>query len=1192
MGFAGQIFAARVAVGLAVPSSQALSSAGQTLASGIEGIYGRLNKSRVAAAKQRQSEAEQEMNQSAKALETFRANAGSRLRSSSASYLADLDKNSKAVSNSVRNSAMSAKGLMSSMQTTLTPKLSGQLMAGVDRSMSNLEKAQTMTKNFMRMKEHEQKLVMEVAKVNVKNAKDAVQNNHREVIGITEKIKAIADERDAYDESVKDGRSRKVAFRERIEEYNKEIDALLKTQEGLRDKDAALNEVVMTTQDELRVMESVKKAGDLATHSSKDEEIQLKKTADAKRNKYNKVSKETEKILKDSAQAAANFGRKIASNAQQLSGNFANSLRDTIAIMTAFYYKLSQNTQELIAFERELMNANSVFQVTRDELFQTSNQIVQFGQQFGLEMQNGATGLYQLASAGLSADEAMKFLPNTLKLSMAVQGDHNTIAKLTTQTIAGFGMEAEDAAEVTDKFAHAIQKSLIEYEDLSSAVKFALPFFTSTGQSIDQLLGALQVLTNRALEAGIAGRGLRQALAEFAEGAEENSEKFRDMGIEILDSTGNMKQLTDIAMEFKNAVGNEIANDTELLTTLIDKLNVRGATAFVHLVQNADEFKQTVEETANAGGELDKMIQEQNASMMAQVQILKNNIQMMFFHYDGIERANGAMNEFHSSLLDGITSLQNLFVTQQDGQYILTTFGQEIQNIAVRGVALLTELLKDAVKFVRDFTKEGMVSTDMLKLFTLPLKITLDVLQMLGPNFVKMILYYQILNKILPISIALESAMNKEGMLNNAIRATGNKLGIIGTALMAAGNVLRQNGIRGTYQKIMAERAAAKLKATQSIPLGVTMNAIMAGEIKLTKSATRVYLAKAGAMALAALPYIAIAAGIALLATSFAIVIKETGVFNINLHNMKLELMAAGAIMMHIFEAKIFPVIYRLGLEWVALSAILAFGMIGVGRFISEHVVGPLKFLLFDVLVPIGKFLITALLLPFKAVAFVVKGIVGFAIKLKDRITEFFNVIRVYGPFVLNHLKNKLINLRDNTIESIRSKTVKFLEAYVELGDYIKDTLQGAFETLLEKMQPLFDGAAAMRDAFKDAAGYIADLVASLNVMDLDVLDKLSALNPLEYLATGGYVRPMASGGMMGSRRPYIVGERGPELFMPSSSGQVINNSRTESIMRQSLDAGPATKGGAQELVVSQLVVGNAKLKNTRMAVDSFAGVV
>ena len=61
MGFAGQIFAARVAVGLAVPSSQALSSAGQTLANGISGIYGQLNKKRVEAAKQREGAARAEM---------------------------------------------------------------------------------------------------------------------------------------------------------------------------------------------------------------------------------------------------------------------------------------------------------------------------------------------------------------------------------------------------------------------------------------------------------------------------------------------------------------------------------------------------------------------------------------------------------------------------------------------------------------------------------------------------------------------------------------------------------------------------------------------------------------------------------------------------------------------------------------------------------------------------------------------------------------------------------------------------------------------------------------------------------------------------------------------------------------------------------------------------------------------------
>jgi TP901 family phage tail tape measure protein len=1191
MGFAGQIFAARVAVGLAVPSSQALSSAGQTLANGVGAIYGRLNKKRIESAKQREAQAKQEMNKANSDLERFRANAGARLRSGAATELANLNKNSKAVSNSVKNSAMSAKGLMAGMQATLKPKLAGQLMAGVSKSMGHLEKAQQMTRNFLKMKKSEREIVMDVAKTNHKNAIQAVKDNEKEKIAVADKITLIREEQQAHADiqSKKRGRPSQ-KFKEEQETYLKQIDALNGVTESLAKKDAKLQKTVSSTEEELNVMGHVNKARELGLKSSKDEERQLDKNAKAKEKKYNKATKETARVLKQATTAAAQFGNKIASNAQSLAGNFSNSLRDTIAVMTAFYYKLSQNTQELINFEKELMNANSVFNVTKQELFETSNQIVQFGQQFGIEMQNGATGLYQLASAGLSADESMQMLPHTLKLSAAVQGDHNTIAKLTTQTIAGFGMEAEDAAVVTDKFAHAIQKSLIEYEDLSSAVKFALPFFTSTGQSLDQLLGALQVLTNRALEAGIAGRGLRQALSEFAESAMDAESGFRQMGVEILNAEGNMKPLTEIAAQFKAQVG-ESVNNTELLTTLIEGLNVRGATAFIHLVQASDEFTEAVENSKNAGGELDEMVRIQTESMAAQIQILKNNIQMIFFHSDGVERANGAMNEFHSSIIDGITALQNLFVTLEGDKYVLTSFGQEIQNIGVNGVALFTDLLKDAIELVRGFTQEGMVSTDMLKLFTLPLKVTLEVLQMLGPNFVKMLLYYQVLNKILPITIALESAANKEGMLNNIIRGTGNKIMVIGNALMAATNMLRENGIRGTYQKIGVMVAESNLKKAQ-ISQGVVANAIFAGEIKMTQNATRAYLAKAGAMALAAAPYIAMAVVIGLIATSFAILVKETGMFNLSMANIKLELMAVGGVMMHVFEEKIMPVLYTIGLEWMALSAILAFAMIKIGALVVEYVINPFKFLLFEILMPIGRFLISGIVSALGGMASGVKKVVGFAIKLKDRITEFFDVIQTYGPFVINHLKNKLINLKDDTIESIRSKTMEFLGVYVELGDYVRDTLQGAFETLLEKMQPLFDGANNMRDAFEAAAGHIADLVGSLNILDLDVLDKLSALNPLEYLATGGYVKPMASGGMMGARRPYVVGERGPELFMPSSSGQVINNTRTESIMRQGLNAGPATKGGAQDLVVSQLVVGNAKLKNTRMAVDSFAGVV
>ena len=46
MGFAGQLFAARVAIGLAIPSPQALSKAGQQLATGIAGMMNAIDRAK------------------------------------------------------------------------------------------------------------------------------------------------------------------------------------------------------------------------------------------------------------------------------------------------------------------------------------------------------------------------------------------------------------------------------------------------------------------------------------------------------------------------------------------------------------------------------------------------------------------------------------------------------------------------------------------------------------------------------------------------------------------------------------------------------------------------------------------------------------------------------------------------------------------------------------------------------------------------------------------------------------------------------------------------------------------------------------------------------------------------------------------------------------------------------------------
>ena len=788
MGFAGQVFAAKMAVGLAVPSTGALSRTGSLLAKGASAIYSSLNSQRKSQAQKRVDEAQAEVDK----LSKLASNAARQNSFNIATAAAAGMKRIESVGGDA--AAVLEKGGASAFQGM--KQAMGQegaaLFAGVDKAAKPIERLTTLTRNFSKMSKADQNAA-------IKNSKEYVTAREKAVV--TDKA-ALKDKIKEREEMTK-GWKRITAGRQKQLD---EIDAEIKKKKQLVEQGRQLRDEAKAEADVIgRVAVQARNAAEQGGEKLAKANQKLEDATDD----LTEAQEELDKSTTDLTESSTNFGKAAVDTANEMKNNFNQVLVETIASLTAFYYKLNQNTEALVEFERELINANSVWQETDEVLFAASEQVTQFGQTFGMNMQNGATGLYQLASAGLTAGESMEVLGNTLKLSMAVQGDHNTIAKLTTQTLRGFDMEMTQSAEITDKFAHAIQKSLIEYEDLSSAVKFALPFFTSTGQSIDQLLGSLQILTNRALEAGIAGRGLRQALAQFAKHAEENDTAFRKMGISVLDAEGNMRQLNEIAADFAEVVGEDTVNNTELLTGLIDDLNVRGATAFVHLVQASDEFTQAVHETATAGGELDKMVETQNESLSAQMQILKNNIQFIFQHADASFVAEGHLNAFHKTVTLMIEDLQGLIVTGEDGNKQLTDFGLAIQEIAVSGMKALHELLMDIIPVIKEFSEQGFLNVEMLRLYTLPLRIVVRALELMGPELTKLALSFYIMNKILPITTIAQIAYNISLMM--AMKAiAANSLALAKESGAVALNTTNK-GI-GTY--VTMAYAKAKLFAT------------------------------------------------------------------------------------------------------------------------------------------------------------------------------------------------------------------------------------------------------------------------------------------------------------------------------------------------------------------------------------------
>ena len=551
----------------------------------------------------------------------------------------------------------------------------------------------------------------------------------------------------------------------------------------------------------------------------------------------------------------------VSQMSSQIQMGLTQALMTSTIALIGFGYKLQQIISDFQEFEQELRNANSIWQETNATLYTASDTILEFGSQYGIGLQGATEGLYQMASAGLSAEEATSILNDTLKLSMAVQGDHETLAKLTIQTIKGFGLEMSQSAELTDKMAHAINKSLIEWNDLASAVKFAMPFFVSMNQEVDQLFGALQILTDRALEAGIAGRGLRQAIAQFAKHADDNTAAFKRMGVQVQDNEGNFLQLTEIAKNFSDKFG-EAYSEVEQMTTLLEDLNVRGATAFVHLVQNADEFQAAVDDLANSQGAAAKMADMQNISLTNQIQIMKNAAAAAFFASDASYEHLNAMNELDYLIKTAVSDFRDFAFVQTETGLVLSENGELIKSLLLGALRELIFLARHAYQNFERFAGEGDNLAEVIHALAIPMKVAVTILGMLGEGGLQAIVMYKIMNALIPMNSLLMIA-NQQATIASA-EADGIKTGGLGklaaaqgaaNMLMFAGFVMMNKsgeaaqkfgqilvGLAGAYYGVAIARSMATtpLPVPLQIAAGVAGAAAMVAFANLMKSTMKV----------------------------------------------------------------------------------------------------------------------------------------------------------------------------------------------------------------------------------------------------------------------------------------------------------------------------------------------------------------
>ena len=95
-------------------------------------------------------------------------------------------------------------------------------------------------------------------------------------------------------------------------------------------------------------------------------------------------------------------------------------------------------------------------------------------------------------------------------------------------------------------------------------------------------------------------------------------------------------------------------------------------------------------------------------------------------------------------------------------------------------------------------------------------------------------------------------------------------------------------------------------------------------------------------------------------------------------------------------------------------------------------------------------------------------------------------------------------------------------------------------------------GTMSVKDAFRTmAADIIAELYRVFVVKQITGFISNAIMGGMGYTPVegGGYTmrpraRPKAAGGPVSAGSPYLVGERGPELMIPRSSGSIVPNNK------------------------------------------------
>lgn len=252
-------------------------------------------------------------------------------------------------------------------------------------------------------------------------------------------------------------------------------------------------------------------------------------------------------------------------------------------------------------FEAQMSKVQAISGSTAEEMEKLNEKAKEMGATTKFTATESAQAFEYMAMAGWKTEDMLDGIEGVLDLAAASGSDLGTTSDIVTDALTAMGLTAKDTGRFVDILASASANSNTNVELMGETFKYAASLAGSLGYSAEDTAIAIGLMANAGIKGSQAGTSLRSIMSRLATDTGGARTQLEEMGIEVINQDGSMRDFGDVISDLRNKFGNLNESEKAQVAQIVAGKNA--ISGFLAIVNSSDQdFNKLTEAINNSNG--------------------------------------------------------------------------------------------------------------------------------------------------------------------------------------------------------------------------------------------------------------------------------------------------------------------------------------------------------------------------------------------------------------------------------------------------------------------------------------------------------------------------------------------------------------------------------------------------------------